>query len=57
MPYSRVCCTGLVPRAAGMLAAAFLAGTVLFATTFWIGLQHWLTGAALFFAPGSRRRR
>lgn len=28
----------------------YTAGTVLFASTFWIGLQHWLTGTALFFA-------
>lgn len=28
----------------------YTAGTVLFATTFWIGLQHWLTGMGLFAA-------
>ncbi|HVL02490.1 MAG TPA: MFS transporter [Dongiaceae bacterium] len=28
----------------------YTAGTVLFATTFWAGLQHWLTGAVLFGA-------
>src|SRR3990167_4169364 len=28
----------------------YTAGTVLFATTFWIGLQHWIEGLALFFA-------
>jgi len=39
-----------VGRASTMVTGllGYTAGTILFATTFWIGLQHWLTGLWLF---------